>query len=219
MQALTQFAADFREYSNVFVSGLSYTLILWVGSLALATALGMLWAILDGQRVPVLGHLARGFVIFIRGVPILVQLFYIYFLLPAVGIEMSSVYAATIALGLAYSAYAAEVFRAGMKAIEGGQIEAAQSMAMSRWTIIRRVVIPQTFTYSLPGYVNIIIMVLKGTAIASVIAVPELTRGATLLGQATYKNFTIYSMLAIYYMIICVPLVVGLRSIERRSAR
>lgn len=219
MQALTQFAADFREYSNVFVSGLSYTLILWIGSLALATALGMLWAILDGQRVPVLGHLARGFVIFIRGVPILVQLFYIYFLLPAVGIEMSSVYAATIALGLAYSAYAAEVFRAGMKAIEGGQIEAAQSMAMSRWTIIRRVVIPQTFTYSLPGYVNIIIMVLKGTAIASVIAVPELTRGATLLGQATYKNFTIYSMLAIYYMIICVPLVVGLRSIERRSAR
>lgn len=219
MQALTQFAADFREYSNVFVSGLSYTLILWIGSLALATALGMLWAILDGQRVPVLGHLARGFVIFIRGVPILVQLFYIYFLLPAIGIEMSSIYAATIALGLAYSAYAAEVFRAGMKAIEGGQIEAAQSMAMSRWTIIRRVVIPQTFTYSLPGYVNIIIMVLKGTAIASVIAVPELTRGATLLGQATYKNFTIYSMLAIYYMIICVPLVVGLRSIERRSAR
>jgi len=219
MEVFTRFAGDFREYSSIFVGGLSYTLILWAGSLALATALGMTWAVLDGQRVPILGHVARWFVIFIRGVPILVQLFYIYFLLPAIGIEMSSVQAAMIALGLAYSAYAAEVFRAGMKAIDGGQIEAAQAMAMSRFTIIRRVVIPQTFTYSLPGYVNIIIMVLKGTAIASVIAVPELTRAATLISQSTYKSFTIYSMLAVYYMIICVPMVIGLRSIERRSAR
>ena len=116
----------------------------------------------------------------IRGIPIIVQLFYLYFVMPDFGITLSALQAAIIGLGIAYSAYQAENFRAGIEAIDKGQIEAAQSIGMGWWLTMRRVVLPQAVRIVLPPYGNIMIMMLKDSSQASTITVAELA----LAGQA-----------------------------------
>ena len=111
----------------------------------------------------------------IRGIPILVQLFYIYFVFPEIGIQLSAFEAGVIGLGFAYSCYMAEVFRAGIEAVDPGQIEAAQSLGMGRALILWRVVLPQALKISLPPYGNTCVMLLKDTSQASIITVAELS--------------------------------------------
>ena len=111
----------------------------------------------------------------IRGIPILVLLFYIYFVMPELGVTLSAVQAGILGLGIAYSAYQAENFRAGIEAIDHGQIEAAQSLGMGWGMMMRRVVLPQAVRIVLPPYGNTMVMMLKDSSQASTITVAELT--------------------------------------------
>ncbi|ANG98729.1 hypothetical protein A8A54_19165 [Brucella pseudogrignonensis] len=204
------------EFLPLFYLGIYTTILLWIGSLALATLLGIIWTMLIWLRVPVLGRFASAFILFVRSIPILVQIFYIFFLLPDIGIFLTPYWAVVIGLGLAFSAYIAEVFRAGILAIDKGQFEAATSMAMSKFMVARRVVLPQATKTSLPGYANVVVMILKTTSLASVIAVPEISRTAYLLVQSTQKNAEIFTLLALIYVAISVPLIVMIRRMERK---
>lgn len=210
------FLSTATEYLPLFYTGIGQTLLLWLGALLLATVLGMAWATLIWLRVPVLGKTAEAFILFVRGIPILVQIFYIFFLLPSIGILLSPYWAAVFGLGLAFSAYMAEVFRAGILAIDEGQFEAATSLAMPRLLVARRVVVPQALRTSLPGYANVVVMILKTTSLASVIAVPEISRTAFLLVQSTGKSIEIFTVLALLYIVISVPLIVLIRRLERK---
>lgn len=210
------FLSTATEYLPLFYAGIGQTLLLWLGALLLATVLGMAWATLIWLRVPVLGKTAEAFILFVRGIPILVQIFYIFFLLPSIGILLSPYWAAVFGLGLAFSAYMAEVFRAGILAIDEGQFEAATSLAMPRLLVARRVVVPQALRTSLPGYANVVVMILKTTSLASVIAVPEISRTAFLLVQSTGKSIEIFTVLALLYIVISVPLIVLIRRLERK---
>jgi His/Glu/Gln/Arg/opine family amino acid ABC transporter permease subunit len=122
------------------------------------------WALMRVCGIRVLAGIAVVIVNVIRGIPIIVQLFYIYFVLPDFGITLSALEAAIIGLGIAYSAYQSENFRAGIEAVDRGQIEAAHSIGMG-WTLtMRRVVLPQAIRTMLPPYGNIMIMMLKDSS-------------------------------------------------------
>lgn len=200
----------------LFLSGIAMTVLLWLAALAVATVLGLLLALATCSTIPVVSHAAGAYILFIRGVPILVQIFYIYFLLPSIGVTLPAYWAAVAGLGLAFSAYMAEVFRAGILAVDRGQIEAATSLAMPPFVIAKRVLVPQAIRTALPGYSNIVVMILKTTSLASVIAVPEMSRTAFLLVQATYKSIELFTMLAVLYIAISIPLIVLIRRMERR---
>ena len=120
--------------------------------------------------------------------------------------------------GIAYSAYQAENFRAGIEAIDRGQIEAAMAMGMSWSMTMRRVVLPQAVKIVLPPYGNIMIMMLKDSSQASTITVAELALQGKLIAVSTFKNATVFSLVALMYLVMCVPLILLVRHLEKRSA-
>jgi polar amino acid transport system permease protein len=152
----------------------------------------------------------------IRGLPIIVQLFYIYFVLPDVGIQLTAFQAGVIGLGIAYSAYQAENFRAGIEAVDPGQREAAQAMGMRGALIMRRVILPQAFRIALPPYGNTLVMMLKDSSLVSTITVAEMTRAGQLIASSTFQNMAVYTLVALLYLVMSLPLVFGLRRLERR---
>ena len=214
-----RFLTDAIEFMPILLTGVRNTIIVTLGSLALSTVLGLLWALMRVSGIRALAAIAVVVVNVIRGIPIIVQLFYIYFVLPDFGITLSALEAAIIGLGIAYSAYQSENFRAGIEAIDRGQIEAAHSIGMG-WTLtMRRVVLPQAVRIMLPPYGNIMIMMLKDSSQASTITVGELALQGKLIASSTFKNTTVFTLVAMLYLVMSVPLMVLVSWLERRAGR
>ncbi len=135
-----------------------------------------------------------------RGTPLLLQLFFIYYGLPAIGITLKPIPAALIGLSLNYSAYLAEIIRSGILSIDHGQMEAAEAMGMSYWQAMRRVIIPQTYRVILPPVGNEFIALIKDTALVSTIAMVELMRTADQLFNASF-NITVLGLAAVIYLL------------------
>ena len=148
------FWKDAGTFLPILLDGLRLTVVVTIGSLLLSTLLGLVWALMRVSAYRPLVWVAKTVVNVIRGIPILVQLFYIYFVLPELGITLSALQAAVIGLGVAYSAYQAENFRAGIEAIDHGQIEAAQSLGMG-WGLTTGVVAAGSVFAVIPGALTI----------------------------------------------------------------
>jgi polar amino acid transport system permease protein len=213
---MAKFLADAREFLPILLQGVWLTIVVTAGSLVLSTLLGMVWALMRVSRLRVLQRLSAGIVNTIRGIPILVQLFYIYFVMPQLGVTLTALQAAIIGLGIAYSAYQAENFRAGIEAIDKGQIEASESLGMGWALMMRRVVLPQAVKIILPPYGNTMIMMLKDSSQASTITVAELTMEGQLIASSTFKYTSILSMVAVLYLVMSVPLILFVGWLERR---
>jgi polar amino acid transport system permease protein len=181
--------------------------------------LGLVWAMMRVSGIAFLSGAAKTIVNVIRGIPIIVQLFYIYFVLPDAGITLSALQAAIIGLGIAYSAYQAENFRAGIEAIDHGQIEAAQSIGMGWWLVMRRVILPQAVRIVLPPYGNTMIMMLKDSSQASTITVAELALQGKLIASSTFKNMSVFSLVALLYLCMSIPLILFVSRLEKRMGR
>jgi polar amino acid transport system permease protein len=207
------------EFLPILFQGLRLTVLVTVGSLALSTMLGLLWAFMRVSGNAVLAGIAKTFVNVIRGIPIIVQLFYIYFVLPDFGISLTAVQAAIIGLGVAYSAYQSENFRAGIEAIDKGQLEAAQSIGMGWWLTMRRVILPQAFKIVLPPYGNIMIMMLKDSSQASTITVAELALQGRLIASSTFQNTTVFTLVAALYLCMSLPLIWVVGRLETKFGR
>ncbi len=216
---MTKFFADMREFLPILLQGVWLTIVVTSGSLILSTLLGMVWALMRVSRVRALQQLAKAIVNAIRGIPILVQLFYIYFVMPEFGVTLSALQASIIGLGIAYSAYQAENFRAGIEAIDKGQIEASESLGMGWAMMMRRVVVPQAVKIILPPYGNIMIMMLKDSSQASTITVAELTLKGQLIASSTFKYTSVLTMVAVLYLVMSVPLILFVGWLERRMQR
>lgn len=216
---MTTFIQQSIEFLPILAQGLWLTILVTVGSLVLSTLLGLLWALMRVSGNPVLSWIAKIFVNVIRGIPIIVQLFYIYFVLPDFGISLSALHASIIGLGIAYSAYQAENFRAGIEAIDKGQIEAAQSIGMGWWLTMRRVILPQAFRIVLPPYGNIMVMMLKDSSQASTITVAELALQGKLIASSTFQNTTVFTLVAMLYLCMCLPLIHLVSRLEARTAK
>src|SRR3978361_1401338 len=147
---------------------------------------------LSGSRV--LSGLSAGLINVIRGIPIIVLLFYLYFVMPDFGVALTALQASILGLGIAYSAYQSENFRAGIEAIDKGQIEAAQDIGMGWGLTRRRVVLPQAVKIVLPPYGNIMIMLLKDSSQASTITVAELALQGKLIASSTFKQTSVVQL-------------------------
>lgn len=219
MTPLEKFLVDAREFLPILLQGCVVTVELTLAALVLSTLLGFAWALMRLSPSPLLRWPAVTFITVIRGIPIIVQLFYMYFVLPDLGIQLSAFQAGAIGLGIAYSSYQAENFRAGIEAVEHGQIEAAQSLGMRPALVMRRVILPQAIRVFLPPYGNTMIMMLKDSSIASAITVAELTRGGQLIAASTFKNMTVFTLVALLYLTMSLPLTVLARWLERKFGR
>ncbi|WP_186156821.1 amino acid ABC transporter permease [Burkholderia gladioli] len=204
------------DFLPILLKGAIVTVEITVCSFVLSTLIGLAFALMRVSPNRLLSGGAAAVINVIRGLPIIVQLFYIYFVLPDLGVQLSAFQAGCIGLGIAYSAYQAENFRAGIEAIDRGQIEAAQSIGMRGAMIMRRVVLPQAFRIALPPYGNTLVMMLKDSSLASTITVAEMTRAGQLIASSTFQNMTVYTLVALLYMALSLPLVWSLRRLERR---
>jgi polar amino acid transport system permease protein len=216
---MQHFIADAIEFMPILLMGVKLTIIVTIGSLALSTVLGLVWALMRVSGIRVLSGIQVVIINFIRGVPIIVQLFYIYFVLPELGITLTALQASIIGLGIAYSAYQAENFRAGIEAIEHGQVEAAQSLGMSWAMMMRRVILPQAVKIVLPPYGNTMIMMLKDSSQASTITVAELALQGKLIASSTFKNVSVFTLVALLYLCMSIPLIILVNHLEKRFGR
>jgi polar amino acid transport system permease protein len=213
------FWRDTVEFFPILLSGVALTIIVTLGSLLLSTLLGLLWAMLRVSGIGVLAWLSAALINVIRGIPIIVLLFYLYFVMPDLGVRLSALQAAILGLGIAYSAYQAENFRAGIEAIDKGQIEAAQSIGMGWWATMRRVVLPQAVRIVLPPYGNVMIMLLKDSSQASTITVAELALQGKLIASSTFKNTSVFTLVALMYLTMSIPLILLVRHFEKRAGQ
>jgi|SRR5690625_133256 len=213
---MDHFISNAIEFLPILLKGAVVTIQVTILAFILSSLLGLLLALMRLSRVAVLRRTAAIIIDVIRGLPIIVQLFYIYFVLPDFGIELTAFQAGVIGLGIAYSAYQAENFRGGIEAVDAGQREAAQAMGMRTGLLMRRVILPQAFRIALPPYGNVLVMVLKDSSLVSTITVLEMTRAGQLIASSTFENLTVYSLVAIMYLLMSLPLVGVLRRIERR---
>ncbi|POR45881.1 amino acid ABC transporter permease [Bosea psychrotolerans] len=213
------FLRDAAQFLPLLLQGVKFTLLVTAGSLILSTLLGLVWALMRVSGIGWLALIAKIVVNGLRGIPILVQLFYIYFVLPELGIALSALQASILGLGIAYSAYQSENFRAGIEAVDHGQIEAAQSIGMGWGMMMRRVILPQAVRIVLPPYGNIMVMMLKDSSQASTITVAELTLQGSLIASSTFKNMTVYSLVALLYLCMSLPLIGFVGWLERRFGK
>ena len=219
MISVRDFLADAQDYLPILLQGVRLTVLITLASLAVSTLLGLFWAVLRVSGVGLLAGFSAVMINLLRGIPIIVQLFYIYFVLPDFGVSLSAVQAAVIGLGIAYSAYQAENFRAGIEAVDRGQVEAAHSIGMGWWMTMRRVILPQAIRIALPPYGNIMIMMLKDSSQASTITVAELALQGKLIASSTFKNTSVYTMVALMYLGLSLPLILLVCHLEARARR
>ncbi len=152
----------------------------------------------------------------LQGTPLLLQLFLVFFGLPLVGIDVSPLLAAAIALTLYASAFLAEIWRGCVDAIPRGQWDASASLGMNFLTQMRYVILPQALKIAVPPTVGFLVQLLKSTALASIVGFNELTRTGQIVANATFQPFLIYGLVAIIYFAMCYPLTLGSRALERR---
>jgi polar amino acid transport system permease protein len=210
---------DLIEFAPILAQGAVVTVEVFACGLIVATLLGLVWALMRASGVPALAVFSKGLINTIRGIPILVQLFFIYFVLPDVGIQLSAFQAGFVGLGFAYSCYMAEVFRGGIEAVDPGQVEAAKSLGMGRAMTMWRVVLPQAFKVALPPYGNTCIMLIKDTSQASIITVTELTFQSKVIAASTFKNAEVFTLVALFYLLLCIPLIMIVGRLEKRFGR
>jgi polar amino acid transport system permease protein len=189
----------FVRYGPQILDGLKYTLVIWVLGSIIAILLGFLlgFALSFGNRSIAL--LLRGYVELFRGTPLLAQLFLVYYGGPSIGITLDASTVGLLGLGLYGSAYFAEIFRAGFASIPSSQFEAASSFGIPKFAQLRYVTLPQIFVLVIPPSTNLLIVLLKDTAVLSILTVPELTFQVTGMTIETFAFIEPFAALAVVY--------------------
>jgi len=218
--------------------GVWITIFVTVVGFALASALGLVIAVMGLSGSIVMRQIARFYVEIIRGVPILVMLFYIAFVgapgfvfawnwltlpLQDAGLteplrvrDISLLWRAIISLTIGYSAFISEVFRAGIQSVDAGQIEAAKALGLSRWQRFRLIIMPQALRTILPPLGNDFVAMVKDSSLVSVLGVADLTQMGKVYASGSFRFFETYSIVAYIYLLLTVGLSLALRALERR---
>jgi polar amino acid transport system permease protein len=181
-----------------------------------AMVMGLVWAILRRTAAPPIATTIRWFVEFIRGTPLLVQLYFLFYILPDVGILLSPLTAGVIGLGLHYSAYTAEVYRAGIDNVPKGQWEAAKAVNLSPVQTWNHIIIPQAVPPMIPALANYFVAMFKETPLLSAITVLELMNQARSAANFSYRYLEPMTMVGVFFLLVSIPAVIGLRYLERR---
>lgn len=215
------------EYMDVYINIIPNILpgaIITIEILLASSCLAFIVAFIAGlgrvSRFTVIRSVTTLYVELFRGTSLLVQLFWIFFALPAFGFQLSPFLAGIVALGLNYGAYASEVVRGAINAIPHGQTEATIALNMTHWQRMRLVILPQALRIMLPGFGNISIELLKGTSLVSLITLTDLTyKGLIIQNTNLSYTFPVFIVLLIIYFVIALPLIIAVRKLEENAAK
>ncbi|MCY8486285.1 ABC transporter permease subunit [Bacillus atrophaeus] len=185
------------------IKGIWYTLLISFVSMFAGTMLGLFISLARMSKIALLRWPARLYISFMRGVPILVILFILYFGFPYIGIEFSAVIAALLGFSLNSAAYIAEINRSAISSVDKGQWEAAASLGLSYWKTMRGVILPQSVRVALPPLANVLLDLIKASSLAAMITVPELLQHAKIIGGREFDYMTMYILTALIYWAIC----------------
>jgi polar amino acid transport system permease protein len=196
---------DIVDFAPDLFDGAVVTVQITVISMIFALIVGLGVACIRSSGITLLRLAAILFVDIFRGTPVILQIFYIYYVLPLSGLALDAFTAGVIALSLNYGAYLSEVFRAGIEGVAAGQREAAWSLGLPERQILTLIILPQAIRAVIPAAANYFIALFKDSALVSVIAITELLRAGQLLVASTYKVFEIYTLVALIYLGISYP--------------
>jgi polar amino acid transport system permease protein len=202
------------------VSNLAFGLV-WTFGLSVVAfvlgglvGLGLLFARISNNRVSQI--LTKAYIEIFQGTPLLLQLFILFFGASLAGIEIPAWLAATLGLTFFTSAFLAEIWRGCVESVPKGQWEASASLAMTHYEQMRHIILPQAFRISIPPTVGFSVQVVKATAVTSIIGFIELTKTGTMLANATFQPFLVFTFVALGYFLLCYPLSLLSRKLERK---
>jgi polar amino acid transport system permease protein len=206
-------------WAPFIIGGAGVTIFICVTSIILATALAVVGALARLSRNNVIFALASFYVSLVRGTPLLVQIFFIYFALPQLGIILPALLAGILALGFNYGAYMTEIFRAGIQAVPRGQREAAEALGLPERAVMRRIVLPQATRIVIPAIGNDFISMIKDSALLSAITVQEVLNRASTAGRPTLHTLQAFLIAALIYWVLTIMFSIAQENLERRMAR
>ena len=196
--------------------GLIVTIQATLLGFVVAAILGLILAGLKGARFKIISWPARFFTEFIRDTPLLVQLFFLYYVLPDYGIVLPAFMTGALALGLQYSAYTSEVYRAGIESVPKGQTEASHALDLSSWRIFTVIILPQAIPRIIPALGNYLVSIMKDVPILSVISVLELLSVAKIIGDRSFNYMVPLSLVGLIYLIMTLIAAWGVRLLDER---
>ncbi|WP_188455196.1 amino acid ABC transporter permease [Virgibacillus oceani] len=203
----------------IIKGGLPMTLAVSFSGMLLGLILGLFIALARGSKRIVFRWPARIYISFMRGTPILVFLFILYFGLPVVGIEFSAFTAAFLGFGLNSAAYIAEINRASLNSIDAGQWESAKALNLSYWKTLRKIILPQATRIAIPPLTNVFMDIVKATSLAAVITVPELFQKTQIVAGREFDAMTMYILVAFIYWPVCMIISFMQDRLESRYSR
>ncbi len=210
---------SFLEFSWIYLpdllEGATLTLVMWAWCMLGGTVFGLFLGLGRVYGNKTVYILSSGYIELFRGTPMLAQILFVYFGLPEIGILLSPIVAASIALGMNTAAYQAEYFRGAIQSIEVGQVEAARSLGMTQTQVVCNIVLPQALRRVIPQWSNEPILLLKYSSIAFVIGVPELMARAQMIGYSTFRYFDAFLLAAFIYLILTTILAQCLHVLEK----
>lgn len=186
------------------LSGIPMTLLVAIIGMLLGMVLGLFLAIGRSSERLIWRWPARVYISFMRGTPLLVFLFILYFGFPVIGVELSGITAAVLGFGLNSAAYIAEINRSAINSIDKGQWESAKALNLGYWFTMRKIILPQATRIAVPPLTNVFMDIVKGTSLAAMITVPELFQKAQIVAGRTFDSMTMYIMVALIYWPICI---------------
>jgi len=198
--------------------GVKVTVPLTVLSFALALVISLVVAMIQYADVPVLRQVCRFYIWIVRGTPLLVQLYLVFYGLPSLGIMLPAYPSAVLVFGFNEGAYMAESIRGALESVSRGQMEAGWCVGLNYLQIMRHVVLPQAFRAAFPALSNSLISMLKGTSLAATITVTEMFREATIINGRVYESLGLYTEVALIYLAFCTILTWLQRLGERKLA-
>lgn len=204
------------KYMPFLLRGLGYTLLVSLVAIAIAICVGLLLSVLRLSANRFLTMLVNVYVSFVRGTPVIVQIFIIYYVIAMFGLDVSALVSGIVALSLNSGGFISEIIRGGLSSIPQGQYEAAQALSLPRYKILSRIIFPQVFNCVTPQLTSEFINVIKMSPMLSVISVVELTRSAQRLVTQTYVTLPFYVAIGIIYFIVCALLEEVVKYQERR---
>ena len=207
------------ENIGPLLGGLLLTVELTFVVITLSLVCGLFVALAGISRLTPLRWLVRTYIELIRGTPLLLQLIYVYYVLPEIGIRLDAFTAGVLALTLNYSAYISEVYRSGIQAIAKGQHDAAAALGMTGALAMRRIILPQAIRIVVPALGNYFISLFKDTALCSAVSIQELLFTAQVHAALNFQYFTLYTVVAVMYLLVSFPAARLVNYLERVTKR
>ena len=207
------------SFPKLLSVGIKVTIPLTLISFTIGIGIGLVTAMVQTAKLPVLKQIARFYVWIIRGTPMIVQLFVVYFGLPSIGITLAAFPSAVIVFSLSVGAYCSETIRAAIESVPAGQLEAGYCVGMNYWQTMVRIILPQAFRTAFPPLSNSLIGLVKDTSLAYSVAIVEILATAQRIAARSYDYFWLYCEAGLIYLIFCTILTFVQSRMEKRMER